>query len=37
MSPDPSEDPSRIPCPSLVVWGDRDPYLATRIAEAFVN
>ena len=25
---------SRLTCPSLVIWGDRDPYLPTRFAEA---
>jgi pimeloyl-ACP methyl ester carboxylesterase len=27
-------DLGRIECPSLVLWGDRDPYLPTRFAEA---
>jgi len=29
------KDLSKLTCPSLVVWGDRDPYLPTRFAEAF--
>ncbi len=28
-------DLGRLTCPSLVVWGDRDPYLPTRFAEAY--
>ena len=26
---------SRLTCPSLIVWGDRDPYLPTRFATAY--
>jgi pimeloyl-ACP methyl ester carboxylesterase len=26
-----------LTCPSLVLWGDRDPYLPTRFAEAYAN
>jgi pimeloyl-ACP methyl ester carboxylesterase len=28
-------DLSKLTCPSLIVWGDRDPYLPTRFAEAY--
>ncbi len=28
-------DLSRLTCPSLILWGDRDPYLPTRFAEAY--
>jgi pimeloyl-ACP methyl ester carboxylesterase len=28
---------AKLACPSLVVWGDRDPYLATRFAEAYAE
>ena len=27
----------RLACPSLVLWGDRDPYLPTRFAEAYAR
>lgn len=30
-------DLGKLACPSLVVWGDRDPYLPTRFAEAYAN
>lgn len=30
-------DLGRIACPALVVWGDRDPYLPTRFAEAYAR
>jgi pimeloyl-ACP methyl ester carboxylesterase len=29
------QDLGRLACPSLVLWGDRDPYLPTRFAEAY--
>lgn len=29
------QDLSRLACPSLVVWGDRDPYLPTKFAAAY--
>jgi pimeloyl-ACP methyl ester carboxylesterase len=29
------KDLGRLKCPSLVLWGDRDPYLPTRFAEAY--
>jgi len=29
------QDLSRLACPALVVWGDRDPYLPTRFAAAY--
>lgn len=29
------QDLSKLTCPSLVLWGDRDPYLPTRFAEAY--
>jgi pimeloyl-ACP methyl ester carboxylesterase len=28
-------DLSKLTCPSLIIWGDRDPYLPTRFAEAY--
>jgi pimeloyl-ACP methyl ester carboxylesterase len=28
-------DLARVDCPALVLWGDRDPYLPTRFAEAY--
>jgi pimeloyl-ACP methyl ester carboxylesterase len=31
------KDLSRLTCPALVLWGDRDPYLATRFADAYAN
>jgi pimeloyl-ACP methyl ester carboxylesterase len=31
------KDLGRIECPSLVIWGDRDPYLPTRFGEAFAS
>jgi len=31
------EDLSNLTCPSLVLWGDRDPYLPTRFAEAYAS
>jgi pimeloyl-ACP methyl ester carboxylesterase len=31
------EDLGRLACPSLVVWGERDPYLPIRFAEAFAE
>jgi pimeloyl-ACP methyl ester carboxylesterase len=30
-------DLNELACPSLVVWGDRDPYLPTRFAEAYAQ
>jgi pimeloyl-ACP methyl ester carboxylesterase len=30
-------DLSKLTCPSLVVWGERDPYLPTRFAEAYAR
>jgi pimeloyl-ACP methyl ester carboxylesterase len=30
-------DLGRLTCPSLVVWGDRDPYLPARFAEAYAR
>lgn len=30
-------DLDRLACPSLVIWGDRDPYLPTRFAEAYAE
>ncbi len=30
-------DLARLSCPALVLWGDRDPYLATRFAEAYAE
>lgn len=31
------KDLSRLACPALVVWGERDPYLPTRFAEAYAR
>jgi len=31
------KDLGRITCPSLVVWGDRDPYLPTKFAHAYAS
>ncbi len=31
------KDLSRLTCPSLILWGDRDPYLPTRFAEAYTQ
>jgi pimeloyl-ACP methyl ester carboxylesterase len=31
------EDLGRITCPSLVVWGDRDPYIPARFAHAYAE
>ncbi len=31
------KDLSQLTCPSLVLWGDRDPYLPTRFAEAYAQ
>jgi pimeloyl-ACP methyl ester carboxylesterase len=31
------EDLGKLVCPSLVVWGDRDPYLPTRFAEVYAS
>lgn len=31
------KDLSRLACPSLVLWGDRDIYLPTRFAEAYAD
>jgi pimeloyl-ACP methyl ester carboxylesterase len=28
-------DLAKLACPSLIIWGDRDPYLPTRFAEAY--
>jgi pimeloyl-ACP methyl ester carboxylesterase len=28
---------NRLSCPSLILWGDRDPYLPTRFAEAYAK
>jgi pimeloyl-ACP methyl ester carboxylesterase len=30
-------DLSRLTCPSLILWGDRDPYLPTRFGEALAD
>ncbi len=30
-------DLAKLTCPSLVVWGDRDPYLPTKFAQAYAN
>lgn len=30
-------DLAKLNCPSLVLWGDRDPYLPTRFAEAYAQ
>lgn len=30
-------DLSRLSCPALVLWGDRDIYLPTKFAEAYAN
>lgn len=30
-------DLAKLTCPSLVLWGDRDPYLPTRFAEAYAQ
>jgi pimeloyl-ACP methyl ester carboxylesterase len=30
-------DLDRLACPSLVLWGDRDPYLPTRFARAYAD
>ena len=30
-------DLGRLACPSLVVWGDRDPYIPTRFAEQYAR
>lgn len=32
---DAGKDLGKLGCPSLVLWGDRDPYLPTRFAEAY--
>jgi pimeloyl-ACP methyl ester carboxylesterase len=32
---DAGRDLGKLKCPALVVWGDRDPYLAPRFAEAY--
>ncbi|MDX6601888.1 MAG: hypothetical protein QOF13_1090 [Solirubrobacterales bacterium] len=31
------KDLSRLTCPSLVLWGDRDPYLPTKFAAAYAR
>jgi pimeloyl-ACP methyl ester carboxylesterase len=31
------KDLNKLTCPSLVLWGDRDPYLPTRFAEAYAS
>jgi pimeloyl-ACP methyl ester carboxylesterase len=31
------QDLGRLACPSLVLWGDRDPYLPTRLAESYAT
>ena len=31
------KDLGRLACPSLVVWGERDPYLSTKFAQAFAD
>jgi pimeloyl-ACP methyl ester carboxylesterase len=31
------KDLPKLTCPALVVWGDRDPYLPTKFAEAYTN
>jgi pimeloyl-ACP methyl ester carboxylesterase len=30
-------DLGRLTCPSLVLWGERDPYLSTRFAQAYAE
>jgi pimeloyl-ACP methyl ester carboxylesterase len=30
-------DLGRLACPSLVVWGERDPYISTKFAQAFAD
>ena len=27
----------KLTCPSLVVWGERDPYISTKFADAFAG
>jgi pimeloyl-ACP methyl ester carboxylesterase len=31
------KDLPKLTCPSLILWGDRDPYLPTRFAQAYAN
>jgi pimeloyl-ACP methyl ester carboxylesterase len=31
------KDLGRLTCPSLVLWGERDPYLSTKFAQAFAD
>ena len=31
------KDLGRLACPSLVLWGERDPYLPTKFAQAFAD
>ena len=31
------KDLDRLTCPSLVLWGERDPYLSTKFAQAFAD
>jgi pimeloyl-ACP methyl ester carboxylesterase len=31
------KDLNKLTCPTLVLWGDRDPYLPTRFAEAYAS
>ena len=31
------KDLSKLTCPALIVWGDRDPYLSTKFAEAYAR
>jgi pimeloyl-ACP methyl ester carboxylesterase len=31
------KDLGRLTCPSLIVWGERDPYLSTKFAQAFAD
>jgi pimeloyl-ACP methyl ester carboxylesterase len=31
------KDLGRLACPSLIVWGERDPYLSTKFAQAFAD
>lgn len=31
------QDLGKLTCPSLVLWGDRDPYFPARFAEAYAN
>jgi pimeloyl-ACP methyl ester carboxylesterase len=31
------QDLGRLTCPSLVLWGERDPFLSTKFAQAFAD